>query len=48
MLKQNKKHQVNVKAATSPSKAIRNGNEEFDIEAAKSRVLACETSVNRK
>lgn len=46
--KQTEKQQIDAQATTSPSKAIMNGDEEFDIEAAKARVLAREAAGERR
>lgn len=46
--KQNKKQQVAAQSVMSPSKAIMNGNEEFDVEAAKARILAREAPGERR
>lgn len=40
MPKQTEKQQIAAQAVMSPSKSIISGNEEFDIEAAKARILA--------
>lgn len=47
MPKQTEKQQITAQAVMSPSKSIISGNEEFDIEAAKARVLAREASKER-
>lgn len=48
MRKRTEKQQIAAHAPTSPYSTIMNGNKEFDIEAAKARVLAREASRERR